>query len=52
MTLEDQGFRFCVSPDRSIWKWIHPAERMHLFSDWTDCTDMTDAELQAHVQGA
>lgn len=52
MTLKDEGFRYLVSPDLRIWNWIHPAEveqRKQL--GWTDCTDMSDAKLDAFISG-
>lgn len=48
-TLASEGFRFCASPDRSVFRWIPPAERAAPYPDWIDCTDMDDAQFEAFV---
>ncbi|WP_171516462.1 hypothetical protein [Cupriavidus necator] len=48
-TLRDEGFRFCASPDRTVFRWIFPAEKTAIYPDWTDCTDMDDAQFEAFV---
>lgn len=49
MSLQDQGFRFCISPDKKEGRWIHPAERKAFHSDWTDVTDWPDGQLLAFL---
>lgn len=39
MSLKDQGFAFCISPNRKQGRWLHPVERKQLYADWTDVTD-------------
>lgn len=51
MTLADQGFRYYASPDRTQYRWIHPAT-VSLYPDWIDTTDMGDGEFLAFVLGA
>ncbi|PZW52800.1 hypothetical protein F477_03646 [Pseudomonas sp. URIL14HWK12:I3] len=33
MHLKDQGFKFCISPDRQRGRWLHPTEFKVLHSD-------------------
>ncbi|KFE50113.1 hypothetical protein [Pseudomonas syringae] len=49
MDLRDQGFTFCVHPDRQQGQWLHPAERKHFYADWTDVTDWPDTKLVAFL---
>ena len=49
MSLRDQGFKFCISPDKKQGRWLHPAERKHLYSDWTDVTEWPSDELLAFL---
>lgn len=51
-SLRSQGFRYCASPDRQDWRWIHPAEFAAFFAGWTDCTDMSDDEFVAFIAAA
>lgn len=48
-TLLDDGFRFCASPDRTVFRWISSAEKNAFYPDWTDCTDMDDTQFEAFV---
>lgn len=50
-SLRAEGFRYCASPDRTHFRWIHPAERVAFFADWIDCTDMDDDEFLSFVVG-
>lgn len=49
MSLKDQGFKFCISPDKQQGRWLHPAERQHFYSDWTDVTEWPSDELVAFL---
>ncbi|MBD8680329.1 hypothetical protein [Pseudomonas sp. CFBP 13719] len=49
MSLKDQGFKFCISPDKSTGRWLHPAERLALYAGWTDVTDWPEARLLSFV---
>lgn len=49
MSLKDQGFRFCISPDKKEGRWIHPAERKAYHSDWTDVTDWPSEKLVEYL---
>jgi hypothetical protein len=49
MTLEQEGFRFAVSPDRTQARWIHPAELAAVHPDWTDCTGFDDDQFFDHM---
>ncbi|WP_324731007.1 hypothetical protein [Pseudomonas paeninsulae] len=46
MHLKDKGYRFCVSPDKTVSRWVPPAESRH-HADWHDMTDASDEELLA-----
>lgn len=54
MSLREQGFKFCVRPDRQKCKWIHPAEMEALpeYAAWVDVTDWSDEEFSKWLQGA
>lgn len=45
MSLKDQGFRFCLSPDATRARWCHPVEVPHFYVDWLDVTDWPDEKL-------
>lgn len=49
LTLKEEGYRFMVRPDRTAGDWIHPAEIVARAPDWTDCTDMSDAEFDLFI---
>jgi hypothetical protein len=49
MTLRDQGFRYCLSPDRTHSRWLSPAEMKVTHSDWMDVTDTPTDELVALI---
>ena len=49
MSLKDQGFKFCISPDKQRSLWLHPVERQHFYSDWTDVTEWPGDELLAFL---
>jgi len=51
MSLREQGFSFCISPDKTEGRWIHPAERIAYYSDWTDVTDWPSEELVEFLMG-
>lgn len=48
-TLKTQDHRFMVSPDGWDAAWVHPVEVATRCPDWTDCTDMDDAEFDLFV---
>ena len=45
MSLRDQGFRFCLSPDNLKARWLHPNERAQFYADWVDVTDWPESWL-------
>jgi hypothetical protein len=49
MNLRDQGFKFCISPDKQQGRWLHPAEFKHLHPDWTDVTKWPTEQLAAYL---
>lgn len=49
MHLKDQGFKFCISPDKQRGRWLHPVEQQHLHGDWTDVTEWPSDELLAFL---
>ena len=49
MSLLDQGFRFCISPDKKEGRWLHPAERKAYHADWTDVTEWPSEKLVAYL---
>jgi len=51
MSLRDQGFRFCLSPDNQKARWLHPTEKALVHPDWLDVTDMPAEELAALITG-
>ncbi|MGN8276623.1 hypothetical protein [Pseudomonas sp. SMN5] len=52
MSLRDQGFKFCISPDKQKGRWLHPAEFKVLYSDWTDVTEWPTEQLVAFLTPA
>jgi hypothetical protein len=48
VTLADAGFRFLVSKDRKLAKWVHMLEVVEDGS--TDCTDMDDDEFLEFIK--
>lgn len=50
MNLREQGFRFCISPDKQRARWIHPVEYKALYSDWADHTETGEEELLDFLQ--
>lgn len=50
MSLREQGFRFCISPDKERARWIHPVEYRVCYSDWSDHTDTNEEELLEFLQ--
>ncbi|MGF6595097.1 hypothetical protein [Pseudomonas sp. 2835] len=52
MHLKDQGFKFCISPDKQQGRWLHPAELKVLHPDWTDVTEWPSEELVAFLMPA
>jgi hypothetical protein len=49
MHLKDQGFKFCISPDKQQGRWLHPAERQRFYGDWTDVTEWPTEQLVAYL---
>lgn len=49
MSLRNQGFRFCISPDKKQGRWLHRTERRVLHPDWTDVTDWASEQLVAYL---
>ena len=45
MSLHDQGFKFCISPDKQQGRWLHPTEFKVLYPDWTDVTEWPTEQL-------
>lgn len=50
-TLRDQGYRFCLRPDRQEARWLHPADKAQFHPDWIDVTDWEDSRLLAFITG-
>jgi hypothetical protein len=50
MNLREQGFRFCISPDNTRGRWIHPIEYKVLYQDWSDHTDTPEKEFIEFLQ--
>ena len=50
MNLREQGFRFCISPDKQRARWIHPVEYKVLYPDWIDHTDTPEKEFVEFLQ--
>uniref|UniRef100_A0A6M3MIE3 Uncharacterized protein n=1 Tax=viral metagenome TaxID=1070528 RepID=A0A6M3MIE3_9ZZZZ len=46
LSLKDQGFRFCLSPDAVKGRWLHPVEVEKVHPDWIDVTDWPDKKLE------
>lgn len=49
MSLKDEGFKFCISPDKQQGRWLHPTEYKFLYVDWTDVTEWPTEKLEAFV---
>lgn len=49
MSLRDQGFKFCISPDKQQGRWLHPAEFKALHPDWIDVTEWPTDQLVAFL---
>ncbi|WP_207877492.1 hypothetical protein [Pseudomonas sp. 32_A] len=49
MSLRDQGFKFCISPDKQKGRWLHPTELKVLHPDWTDVTEWPSEDLVAFL---
>lgn len=52
MHLKDQGFKFCISPDKQQGRWLHPVELLRYYGDWTDVTEWPDSKLLAYLMPA
>ena len=52
MSLRDQGFKFCISPDKKQGRWLHPAEFRQLHSSWVDVTEWPTEQLVAYLMPA
>ena len=46
MSLQDQGFRFCLSPDAKRARWCHPVEIPLFYPGWLDVTDWPADKLE------
>lgn len=49
LTANVNGCRYYANPERTEYRWIHPLEQRLFQSDWTDCTEMDDAQFEAFV---
>ncbi|SBW80101.1 hypothetical protein PVE_R1G2215 [Pseudomonas veronii 1YdBTEX2] len=49
MHLKDQGFKFCISPDKQRSRWIHPVEKNHGHQDWIDVTEWPSEKMVAFL---
>lgn len=49
MSLRDQGFKFCINPDKTKARWLHPYELAQWHPDWTDVTEWPDERLLAFL---
>lgn len=50
MSLREQGYRFCISPDKTRGRWCNPVEIPHFYADWSDHTDTPDEEFIEFLQ--
>ena len=49
MTLQDQGFRFCIRPDRLEVRWLKSDIWANFYPDWTDATDWPLDDLNKYL---
>jgi len=49
MSLKDQGYRFCVSPNKQDARWLAPNIWKAMHADWVDVTDWSSEKLVAFV---
>jgi hypothetical protein len=49
MSLKDQGYRFCVSPNKQDARWLAPNIWKAMHADWIDVTDWSSEKLVAFV---
>lgn len=49
MSLRDQGFKFCISPDKTQGQWLHPTVFKIMHPDWTDVTEWPTEQLVAYL---
>lgn len=49
MSLRDQGFKFCISPNKQQGRWLHPTEFRVLHPDWIDVTEWQTDQLVAFL---
>lgn len=52
MHLKDEGFKFCISPDKQQGKWLHPTQIKHWYSDWMDVTEWSNDKLLNYLMPA
>ncbi|MBX8534568.1 hypothetical protein K5D33_07495 [Pseudomonas cichorii] len=52
MSLRDQGFKFCISPDKKRSRWLHPTEFKVMYADWIDVTDWSGEKLLEYLMPA
>lgn len=50
MSLKDKGFRYLISPDKKLARWVHPLEIERFYQDWTDHTDTPEKEFIEFLQ--
>ena len=51
MSMAAQGKRFYINPAKTEARWLAPLIQQHLFQGWRDVTDLSAAQLLAHIQG-
>ncbi|RBB99649.1 hypothetical protein C3E97_020475 [Pseudomonas sp. MWU12-2115] len=52
MSLRDEGFKFCISPDKQQGQWLHPKVFKVIYPDWTDVTEWPTEQLVAYLMPA
>ncbi|WP_059413428.1 hypothetical protein [Cupriavidus basilensis] len=48
-TLQAEGFRYCANPARTDYRWLPAVVLRQCYPDWTDVTDLDDAQFEAFV---
>lgn len=49
MHLKDEGFKFCINPEKTQGRWMNPTEFRVLHPNWTDVTEWPEGLLIAYL---